>query len=207
MPRSMDVAAVARPARAPGGDHRARTGRAAGTVIPAPIDSWRRSITSGRSSRRVPGSPRSRRRRRHRSRSAHAPEAVSAGTGPTRRQAVTTSSTRPTRASRAGSGARPAAERTVRPSAVSGRRRAGRARVADRPASRPGVGCGSSATRTATAATSEMASDVMTLVGRVGASTSPRARRATRRRRCTTSPPASGGGTWPTRGRPSPAGT
>ena len=201
-PRSIDVAAEASPGRACGGDHRARTGSAAGTVSPAPSASCSRSTTSGRSSSiGPPWSAFDRRSRRHRRASSHAPCAPSAGTTPIRRHPARTRVHRPARSSRCGCGALPAVVRRMRPTPVTGcDRRAGRA-TPSRPEALDGSAAGPIASSTAVAAHTDTTTAVTSRSGPGGASTAPRRRRASRRRRCTPNPPASAGGRRQTPGR------
>ena len=206
-PRSIESTVAMSPGLAVGGAHRARTGRAVGIVIPAPIESRRRSITSGRSWRTGAGPALARRILRQRRASDHAPKATSVGTTPTSTHAPSPRTHRPTHASRRSSGARPAAVRRIRPIASSGRGRGAGLRTPTRPTLGRVAMRGPTTSSTAITAATERIVGVTRPAAPAGASTSHRGRRGRPRRRCTPNPQGCGAGIAPTRDRPSRAGT
>lgn len=200
-PWSMARHARSRPSARGGGAHRAATGRAAGTVSPAPTVRISTSTRSGRSSviARSVGRPSARiRRRRHRAATAAAATSATATTGSTRRAKSRPAAAHATRRSGTGSGRRPASRRRREPSASARCGPDGSAEVRRRGRCRARLGIADATTTALTAASTRA------IIGRLapaGTSTTPRGRRVPGRTRCRSIRAASPTGSARTQGR------
>ena len=191
--------------RRDGGAQRTSTGRAAGTVSPAPVVSDRRSMRSGRSAStaRRSSAARCARRRRHRTARVMVPAPDRARTGPTSPTATTRATTQPTRRSATGSARSPTRARHHRPTAAGTvpQDRAGRERAGPTRRARGGAATSparESARTVARPAAMAPATAIIERSSPAGPSTWHRRHRAGARRRCRPTPPGSRTGSAPT---------